>query len=343
MTGNTGSEKIARVYNNTGGSFSEATDINLTGVDYGKASFGDYDNDGDLDILITGDSNSGRIARIYRNNYNNSNASPAVPTALTAVVTGQTVLLSWSAASDAETITSGLNYNLRIGSSSGGNDILSPMALPLSSGYRLIPERGMFQNLTATVKLPAGTYYWSVQSIDTAFAGSEFATETTFVVEPTPPSISSISSQSTIIDYPISIAFQLTDVDGGNIGISASSSDLSLVSIENISFTGANMISDGLNYTIQSISDIPESITMIIDLSSSMAGSSVITITFDDCGTLVQTAFDFSDLSPFTEDESIDLSGASRVSNFFDYDINEWYFKQWSSCQSIKKYRRQFQ
>jgi hypothetical protein len=197
MTGNTGSEKIARVYNNTGGSFNEATDINLTGVDYGKASFGDYDNDGDLDILLTGDSNSGRIARIYRNNYNNSNASPAVPTALTVVVTGQTVLLSWSATSDAETITS----------SSGGNDILSPMALPLSSGYRLIPERGMFQNFTDTVKLPSGTYYWSVQSIDTAFAGSEFATETTFVVEPTPPSISSISSQSTIIDYPISIAF----------------------------------------------------------------------------------------------------------------------------------------
>jgi hypothetical protein len=272
-TGNFTGDQISIIYRNTGGNFIEDTSIDLPDTQQNPAAFGDYDNDGDLDILLTGDSNSGRIARIYRNNYNNSNALPAAPTALTAVVTGQTVLLSWSAASDAETISAaGLNYNLRIGSSSGGNDILSPMALPLSSGYRLIPERGMFQNLTATVKLPAGTYYWSVQSIDTAFAGSEFATETTFVVEPTPPSISSISSQSTIIDYPISIAFQLTDVDGGNIGISASSSDLSLVSIENISFTGANMISDGLNYTIQSISDIPESITMIIDLSSSMAG-----------------------------------------------------------------------
>ncbi|KPA09735.1 hypothetical protein MHK_010062, partial [Candidatus Magnetomorum sp. HK-1] len=54
LTGDTGSSKIAKVYRNTGGSFSEDTDINLTGVSYSSVAFGDYDNDGDLDILLTG-------------------------------------------------------------------------------------------------------------------------------------------------------------------------------------------------------------------------------------------------------------------------------------------------
>ena len=34
------------------GTFSHMTDIELTGVSYGSSAFGDYDNDGDLDILI---------------------------------------------------------------------------------------------------------------------------------------------------------------------------------------------------------------------------------------------------------------------------------------------------
>ena len=47
------------------------TDINagLPGVSYSSAAWGDYDNDGDLDILLTGAStNAVPIARIYRNN-----------------------------------------------------------------------------------------------------------------------------------------------------------------------------------------------------------------------------------------------------------------------------------
>ena len=48
-------------------------DINagLPGVYYGSVAWGDYDNDGDLDILLTGYSSSlGDISRVYRNNGN---------------------------------------------------------------------------------------------------------------------------------------------------------------------------------------------------------------------------------------------------------------------------------
>ena len=57
---------VSKIYRNDSGVF---TDINagLTGVDNGSVSWGDYDNDGDLDILLTGSTGSECISKIYRN------------------------------------------------------------------------------------------------------------------------------------------------------------------------------------------------------------------------------------------------------------------------------------
>jgi hypothetical protein len=61
-----GAEKVAEVYRNDGGSF---TDMNrgLPATDHSSAVWGDFDNDGDLDICLAGASSSGEIARVYRN------------------------------------------------------------------------------------------------------------------------------------------------------------------------------------------------------------------------------------------------------------------------------------
>ncbi|NOR44713.1 MAG: hypothetical protein GQ534_03930, partial [Candidatus Delongbacteria bacterium] len=55
------------IYRNDLGSF---TNINpgLTPVKYGSSAWGDYDNDGDLDVLHTGYSSEGMISKIYQNN-----------------------------------------------------------------------------------------------------------------------------------------------------------------------------------------------------------------------------------------------------------------------------------
>ena len=62
-------DSVAKIYRNDNSVF---TDINaaLTGVSYGSVAWGDYDNDSDLDILITGEagSNGVRVAQVYRNN-----------------------------------------------------------------------------------------------------------------------------------------------------------------------------------------------------------------------------------------------------------------------------------
>jgi predicted nucleotidyltransferase len=320
ITGESDSGKIAKIYKNTDAAFIDDTTVHLPGIANSTVLFGDYDNDGDLDIFLSGETDNSIIARIYRNNILNRNTAPSAPTHLTSIVSGNTVQLSWSAASDAETLSgSGLNYNLCIGASSGSCNIVPPMSL--SDGYRQISARGMIQGLTTTITLlPDGTYYWRVQAIDTAFAGSEFSNEATFTISNIPPVISSIENQHTVIDFPISIPFHFTDTEGGDIRISVSSSLTALVMPENISFTGTNITSDGSNYTVNATASMPENITMVIQPVPGQAGDAMITLTIDD-GAIVEKAFAYSVLSPFTEDENVSLPGVRDSSMAFgDYD-----------------------
>jgi hypothetical protein len=121
------------------------------------------------------------------------NTPPTAPSGLSALVSGSTVNLSWNAASDAQTPAAGLTYNLRVGSASGGFDFLAPNSNP-ATGARRLPALGNAQkNLSATLTLPPGRYYWSVQALDAAFAGSPFATEPSFLIPFTPPVISSFA------------------------------------------------------------------------------------------------------------------------------------------------------
>ncbi len=70
-----------------------------------------------------------------------------------------------------------------VGTANYGVNILSPQS-GSATGYRRVPQLGNTNhNLTWTIglnRLPQAVYYWSVQAVDTAFAGSLFATESTF-------------------------------------------------------------------------------------------------------------------------------------------------------------------
>jgi uncharacterized repeat protein (TIGR01451 family) len=70
LTGNAGNNNlVAKVYRNDGGGFVDSgpADDALTGVNYSSVAWGDYDNDGDLDILLTGSTGVGSVAKVYRN------------------------------------------------------------------------------------------------------------------------------------------------------------------------------------------------------------------------------------------------------------------------------------
>ncbi len=68
ITGREFNNKLStRIYRNDGGFFSE-TEVGLPGVYNGVARWGDFDNDKDLDILITGDVGEKPFTAVYKNN-----------------------------------------------------------------------------------------------------------------------------------------------------------------------------------------------------------------------------------------------------------------------------------
>ena len=183
--------------------------------------FGDYDGDGDLDVLSSGTRSdfSGAVI-LYENTSNHSNSAPSIPTNLQFKRTPTGVELSWDASTDDATPSPGLNYEIRMGTSTGGSEILAPFSIASgeNEGKRLIPYRGAIQGTTTNLDLPNGTYYWSVQAIDAGFNGSAFATEQMIeVTEFTPPPpnpfmlLSPENRTDTLTKTPEMFAWERTD------------------------------------------------------------------------------------------------------------------------------------
>jgi hypothetical protein len=184
---------VSQVWRNTGAGFSNINE-SLPGLAYGGAIWGDYDNDGRLDFVMSGTASTDLALANYpmlirKNNLATTNTAPVAPTGLAAGAAGNIVTLSWNTANDNQTPANGLRYNVRIGTAPGASDVLSPMSA--ANGSRRLPEMGTKRQF-ALFSYRLGTpYYWSVQAIDTAFAGSPFAAEHSFKVlqVPQPPPV----------------------------------------------------------------------------------------------------------------------------------------------------------
>ena len=187
----------------------------------GEASWGDYDNDGDLDILLIGtggrDSSEGLpFAQVYRNNTAATpNTAPTAPDGLRTTAEsilgydGEAIRFQWGSATDTEINDTSLTYNLRIGTTPGGSEILAAGSID-ENGRLLSPEIGNIGiNQEYILDISSGlepgvTYYWSVQAVDGGYLGSEFATESSFTYLPyqqTDISIDPVSGNAAWGDY----------------------------------------------------------------------------------------------------------------------------------------------
>lgn len=187
LCGNTGASRITRVYHNNGnGTF---TDIgaSLPGVSAGSVEFGDWEGDGDLDLLLQGDTGAGRIGQVYLNSTPTPNAAPTPPAGLLAfwlTQAGPTIAISAGGTDDH---TAHLTANFRAGTSPGAIDVIAPMS-NLVTGRRLVPREGeSHQAIERHLPLTGighGSLYWSAQCVDQSYRGSVWAPEQTLTTGP---------------------------------------------------------------------------------------------------------------------------------------------------------------
>lgn len=161
--------------------------LNIGGVENNSSlNVADFDSDGNLDFLISGANGlymtcgAGKTEIMLNKSSIPNLQTPIAPTNLTLIDTikGQ-YLFNWDKLSDG-----GYSYNIKIGTTPGGGEIVSCNAL--MNGKLTTPKMGQ-AGLSGIYllkrDLPVGTYYWSVQAIDNAYRGGEFAAEQTFTIE----------------------------------------------------------------------------------------------------------------------------------------------------------------
>ena len=176
---------VSGVYENMGNDFFTDANAGLLAAQQSTIAWGDFDNDTDLDIFLSGSSyTGGSFTKIYRNDFSLPNILPDEPQNLSVDFSASKVILSWDKGNDPQTPQDGLSYNIRIGTSPLECNNLSPMS-HIDDGYRKIAAFGNTSqsNFWTIAGLEEGvTYYWSVQTIDNTYAASEFSEEQSFFV-----------------------------------------------------------------------------------------------------------------------------------------------------------------
>lgn len=175
---------ITSIYRNDGENGFTYQNYNLYGVINGNnnaghyMAFGDYNNDGNLDLVLSGEGSDGNTSFLYENTIGQSNSDPSAPDGLTSNVDLNSVVMSWNSSTDEETNSNGLTYNVAV-MREDGSFVVSPLA-DTASGYHFVEKKG--NGVSKLRRLTPGTYYWKVQAIDASFNYSAFSTLNSFEI-----------------------------------------------------------------------------------------------------------------------------------------------------------------
>lgn len=179
-----------------------------------------------------------------------ANAAPSQPTLdnsniISKVDDRYLVQLNWKPAKDDNTPSSGLTYSVAIGTAPGKTDVMDPNA-DIATGTRKTPDAGNAgKNNSMTVLLAPGTYYWTVQSIDAANAGSIFGGTKTIQVTATRSLVERSAPYNILLNNSTDTSFYLkqNDSTGVKYKVSAYHAD-STAKMKFSIVSDANFVSD---------------------------------------------------------------------------------------------------
>jgi len=150
----------------------------------GTFSWFDLDGEGDLDYFIAGEyfvpGGNGLVEaqmHVYRNDVLGLNEAPTTPTGLVANVQSEnTVLLSWTPASDDHTPAAAITYDILIVRNGTHVPIAKPQG-PTNTILTRLPEPGNISAVTewSLTGLQDGYYAWTLRAVDAAYVGSFIA------------------------------------------------------------------------------------------------------------------------------------------------------------------------
>lgn len=192
----TGSYYQLRVYKNNGNATFDATQIEIDGLNNGylnsAVAWGDFDIDGDLDVLINGVRGSTNMLSIYKNmnQYVRANTAPSAPATLSSTwaysaIGISTATFKWVPGSDNgvnATPANGINYQVEISTLNtftGKSVVANGWASPGMGNYFKPPK--IFDGNTTHgvmlhyIPLTNTTYYFRVKSIDAGLKESAWS------------------------------------------------------------------------------------------------------------------------------------------------------------------------
>lgn len=253
-----GTESI-EVYSNTdNGVLTEgnAIGVNLNGFSSSATTFGDYDRDGDVDILFSGvnGSNANRSG-LLTNTNDNGNEAPSVPINLDVNFSSGNWVFSWDQATDTESPVSQLNYNLVIESDT---ESLISQSANGDNGFRKVSGYGEIQDTVWVfnpVNLPIGDYTWKVQSIDATGQGSVFSAE------------SPLSVPDTLKIFNNLPAIASGEIDGGTVDVVFFSFGINSTDASTLDSIAFNLSADFREYMNESTFKLFRSVDANPDLS----------------------------------------------------------------------------
>jgi predicted nucleotidyltransferase len=237
-----------RVYKNNGNGTINPTPIDvedsIEGVYYGDVAWGDFDNDSDLDVVVSGTDGTDSQLRVYKNLSATANTEPTAPSVLLGGFTYNAAVsiasMTWNAGTDSgtgATAENGLTYDIQISTTSNFSKLMFPGqwgASPRMGSY-LKPPKIFNGNTSYGVVLKSTdpwnaqttasyglrtdtTYYYRVKTVDSALAESAWSSAGTSYTG-VAPSTSTLAAAATLNDGELVLTWNSAGDDGmiGNL------------------------------------------------------------------------------------------------------------------------------